>query len=159
MEDSEQGSSLDISGLPDSLEPLQSVIERAARELLTEHDMAPFAISISFVGDEEIAGINQSSLGRPGPTDVIAFDLSEDGLPYKTVGDIYVSLDTARENAACCGVGLGEELVRLSVHGILHVIGYLDEEPADKARMEAEQERVVSRFRQEVPPGQRPQGA
>jgi probable rRNA maturation factor len=146
MEETEQISCLDIKGLPPGMKHLKRLVEKAATETLREHDVGPHALSITFVGDGEMTRINRASLGRRGTTDVIAFDLSEAGLAYCKVGDIYISLDRAREQAARFKVGRREEIIRLVVHGVLHVIGYRDDTPSRKRRMEARQERTVKKL-------------
>jgi len=146
MEESDQSSSLDIEGLPADLSSLRDALHQAALQTLLEHDVKSYAISISFTGDGEISALNEERLGRTGPTDVIAFDLSEEGLPIDHVGDVYISVDTARENAGKYGVTLGEELLRLVIHGVLHVLGYADSDARDRARMEQVQESMVKRF-------------
>jgi rRNA maturation RNase YbeY len=113
---------------------------------LAEHSVRSYSISISFVTDGEISRINQESLHRQGPTDVIAFDLSEDGLPFERVGDVYISVDTALVNSKRFGVSAGEEILRLVVHGVLHVVGYTDRDPAERQKMERAQERIVKSF-------------
>ena len=73
--------------------------------------------------DREIARLNARHLGRQGPTDVIAFGLTRvAGEPV--IGDVYIAPMVARANAKRLGVGMREELVRLVVHGVLHVLGY-----------------------------------
>jgi probable rRNA maturation factor len=150
MEESDRSSSLDIEGLPAELSHLRDVLRQAALQALLEHDVKSYAISISFTGDAEISALNEERLGRAGPTDVIAFDLSEEGLPIDHVGDVYISLDTARENAGRYGVALGEELLRLVIHGVLHVLGYTDSDARGRARMEQVQESMVKRFSSEL---------
>jgi probable rRNA maturation factor len=78
-------------------------------------------ISLTLVDDEAMAVLNRRWLGREGPTDVIAFDLGEG---TELVGDVYIAPETARRNAAIFGVPLDEELLRLAIHGTLHVLGH-----------------------------------
>ncbi len=147
MEESDDHSqSVHISGLAGALAALGPVFERAAREILRGRGIHDYSLSIAFTDDEEIARINRESLGREGPTDVIAFDLSEEGLPLDRVGDVYISLDTARANSERFKVSQGEELLRLVVHGVLHVLGYSDGSPSERKEMEALQEEIVERF-------------
>jgi probable rRNA maturation factor len=146
MEESEQSSSLDMRGLPVRLKSLRGVLHEAAARTLHEHSVRSYSISISFVSDSEISRINEQSLNRAGPTDVIAFDLSENGLPIERVGDIYISIETALENSSRYGVGEGEELLRLVIHGVLHLLGYDDDGPRESRRMKRAQERIVKRF-------------
>lgn len=83
-------------------------------------------ISVTFVGARRIAAMNRKFLGHTGPTDVITFELEP--AAGAVIGDIYVSPEVARENAAAAGVGVREELVRLVVHGTLHVLGHTHDE-------------------------------
>lgn len=74
-----------------------------------------------------MARMNREFLGHSGATDVITFELGS-GEPASgrvvVVGDIYIAPDVARRNAIDNGVGIRQELVRLIVHGTLHVLGY-----------------------------------
>jgi probable rRNA maturation factor len=146
MDEGEQSSSVDVRGLPARLRSLKGVLRRAARQALLDHQVESYALSLSFVDDERISRLNKEFLGRSGPTDVIAFDLSEKGLPFERVGDIYVSLDTAQANSKNLGVSLDQELLRLVIHGVLHILGYSDERSPDELRMRKAQEDLVKRF-------------
>ena len=77
---------------------------------------------MTFLGDADIEAMNQKYLGRSGPTDVISFPMYESGEPV--LGDIYIGAEQAARQARELGVGLEEELVRLTVHGVLHVLGH-----------------------------------
>jgi probable rRNA maturation factor len=95
---------------------------RAARAALgSSPGLMAGELSISFVDDGEIASLNARWLERAGPTDVIAFSL---GTPVSVLGDIYISVDTAAENAVRLEVDPAEELQRLVIHGTLHVLGH-----------------------------------
>lgn len=78
-------------------------------------------------GDPEIAELNQRYLNRPGPTNVIAFPQQEGelaGLTPGLLGDVVVSLDTARREARENGLDPDQHLVRLLIHGLLHLLGH-----------------------------------
>jgi len=125
MEESDDySSSVHIRGLEGDLGSLRSLFERVSRHIFREHGVDKYVLSITFVGDEDMTRLNRNSLGREGSTDVISFDLSEEGLPYEKVGDIYISVDRARENSRRFDVSHSEELLRLVVHGTLHLLGY-----------------------------------
>jgi probable rRNA maturation factor len=79
------------------------------------------AVSVTLLDDEAIAELNRTYLDRDGPTDVIAFALGDAAAP---VGDVYLGVGQAARQAVEYGVSLAEELVRLTVHGTLHVLGY-----------------------------------
>jgi len=147
MEESDDHSQqVHIGGLSGATGFLRPVFEQVIRDIFRSHGIRKYALSVSFVGDEEIARLNRESLGRDGPTDVIAFDLSEEGLPLDKVGDVYISLDTARANSERFGVSAAEELLRLVVHGSLHVIGHTDGSPSERRDMETLQEEFVEKF-------------
>lgn len=78
-------------------------------------------ISLTLLGDEEIAALNRQYLGREGSTDVLAFSLGEPDAP---LGDVYVGFEQAGRQAAEHRVPLDEELARLAIHGTLHVLGH-----------------------------------
>jgi probable rRNA maturation factor len=146
MEESEQRSSIDIRGLPARFSSLRSVITQATKDLMVDHRITTYAVSISFVDDKAISRINEESLHRAGATDVIAFDLSEKGLPFEKVGDVYISTETAVANSTRFAVEPAEEILRLAVHGVLHVLGYDDGDAAGKRKMGRLQESIVRRF-------------
>jgi probable rRNA maturation factor len=125
--------------------PLRRLLTRAARAALRHSRAGDAEISVTLLADAEIAALNAEFLAHDGPTDVLSFPLyagEED-----PVGDIYVGLEQARRQAAANGVALDEELVRLTVHGVLHVLGY--DHPDGDARLESEmwavQEAIVAR--------------
>ena len=88
-----------------------------------------------FCSDEFLLGINQSHLQHDYYTDIISFDLSGKNGPVN--GEIYISVDRVRDNAAQLNVPINQELHRVIFHGILHLCGYKDKQPKDKKRMTA----------------------
>ena len=92
-----------------------------ARAVLRAEAVGDARLSISFVSNRRIAALNRRHLGHRGATDVISFVLP---MPSGLVGDIYVAPEVARRNAAEHGTSLREELTRLVVHGVLHVLGF-----------------------------------
>lgn len=84
-------------------------------------------ISVAFLRNSRMARMNREFLGHQGPTDVITFEMraarklaGDDAV----IGDIYIAPDVARGNAREQNVGVREELIRLVIHGTLHVLGY-----------------------------------
>ena len=116
----------------------------AARTALSSQPAVAVELSVTFVSDEEIGELNTRYLRRSGPTDVLAFSLGDDPL----VGDIYISVETARRNAMEFDVPLIEELLRLVVHGTLHVMGHDHPEgdARDQSAMFELQELLVGRL-------------
>jgi probable rRNA maturation factor len=93
-------------------------------------------VEISIVDDPTIAEVHAEFLDDPTATDAITF-------PY---GEVLVSCDTAASYAAAHGIEREEELFRYMVHGLTHLHGYLDYEPADRDALFAVQEPFVKRF-------------
>jgi rRNA maturation RNase YbeY len=131
-------------------------LKSVAKRLLREVNEPDSALSISLVDDSEIAELNREHRGKDKPTDVLSFPLYEAGEqalapstnsgqgPERLLGDVVISIDTARRQAADYDAPLQNELYRLLIHGILHVLGHDHEEPAERAAMEAEERRLAA---------------
>lgn len=100
--------------------PRPAVIRAAEATLSGERRSA--TLSISFVGRDHMRELNRRWKDRPDPTDVLAFPL--DGPGGSLAGDIYICPWMAARNAQALGVPLRQELARLVIHGVLHVLGY-----------------------------------
>lgn len=100
----------------------EEAVAGAARAVLRREGVEAAELSFALVGDEEIARLNREYLEHEGPTDVISFELPAPG--GARVGDVYIGAEQARRQAAELGVPLREELLRLAVHGTLHVLGH-----------------------------------
>jgi len=122
------------------------VREAAVATVRAEHVRAAM-LSITFVGRATMSQLNKRYLGHHGPTDVISFALASVGKRDAVVGDVYICAEVARDNARKQGISAGEELLRLVVHGTLHVLGH--DHPRGEARttsrMWRKQERILSR--------------
>lgn len=98
-------------------------IREAAIATLRAERVKDAMLSITFVGRAAISRLNKRYLGHEGATDVISFGLRRVGRRGAVVGDVYICAEVARENAKRQGISAGEELLRLVVHGTLHVLG------------------------------------
>jgi probable rRNA maturation factor len=98
-------------------------------------------LSIAFVTNAAIRKINRRFLKHDFATDVISFPLDSDLL-----GELVISGEYAVAEAAKRKIPAEEELLRYVAHGILHLLGYDDHRPADKARMWARQERELRKI-------------
>jgi probable rRNA maturation factor len=105
-------------------------VREIVRAVCRQRRVKDAMISVTFVTNRAIARMNREYLEHMGPTDVITFELSPAG--GVTMGDIYIAPDVARDNARAHGVGVREELVRLVVHGALHVLGHSHPEGDDR---------------------------
>jgi probable rRNA maturation factor len=126
-------------------------LKSTAKQLLREVDESTSSLSITLVGDDEIRALNRTYRGKDRPTDVLSFGL--DGalrnesagatVPERMLGDVVISVDTARRQAAEYDATLQVELYRLLIHGVLHVLGYDHERVAERVAMEAEERRLA----------------
>jgi probable rRNA maturation factor len=123
----------------------------ASRAALRAERVGDALVSITLLGRAAMAKLNREHLGHRGATDVISFGFTRATEADPVVGDIYIAPEVARENALSRGVPVREEIVRLVVHGTLHILGYEHPESIDAAEREASpmwkrQERIVRRL-------------
>lgn len=118
----------------------------AVGELVLRAEKAPAALlSVTLVSRRRIAVMNRKHLGHAGATDVISFGFRDPA--GAVIGDVYICPEVASENAKRHGVRVREELMRLVVHGTLHVLGH--DHPEGESRtgspMWKRQERLLAR--------------
>lgn len=104
-----------------------------------------------FTNDSEIRGLNQEYRNKGQPTDVLSFSQLEgnDGLvATPLLGDIVISLETASRQAEERGLSIEEELLRLVIHGLLHLAGYEHENVASavEREMQDQEDRLQNIF-------------
>jgi probable rRNA maturation factor len=120
-------------------------LRRQAVRLLRELGCPNAELSIALVDDAAIAALNARYRGVAGATDVLSFSLLEGAHAERRgalLGDVVVSLETAAVSARRARRTLDDEVLRLLIHGTLHLLGH-DHERADEARrMRAEERRV-----------------
>jgi probable rRNA maturation factor len=92
--------------------------------------------------DNILVQLNKEYLRHFTLTDIITFDLSEKA--GELSGDVYISVDRAKENAREFKVSLKNELSRLMIHGVLHLMGYKDKSVEERAQMRAREEFYLS---------------
>ena len=105
-------------------------------------------VDLAVVSARRIASLNRTWLGHRGPTDVISFDLTdpgEDGLWAQLV----VCADVAARQGPRHGQSAQRELLLYVTHGLLHLLGYDDQTPANAAGMHARQEQLLAAFYRE----------
>lgn len=119
---------------------------RTARKALRARDTHA-TITIYITNDAEIRKLNRTFHATDAPTDVLAFPMHSAGHPRELLylGDVVISYERARVQARQAGWRVSDELDLLTVHGILHLLGYTDETPAARARMWQEQERILGK--------------
>ena len=130
--DDRQSSPLPLAGL-----------ERLAAETLLAEGLATSELSLSFVTEDEIAGLHERYLHEAGPTDVLSFPLDEDDVDehgVRVLGDVVIAPSVAARNNPR---DRDAELRLLVVHGILHLLGHDHDEDEERAAMWAKQERYA----------------
>jgi rRNA maturation RNase YbeY len=100
-------------------------------------------INYIFVSDREILVLNKKYLHHSYPTDIITFDYSE---PNSVSGDIYISIDTVRYHAKKFQTTFNNELNRVMIHGLLHLLRYKDKSQKDKILMRKKEDYYLSLF-------------
>ena len=106
------------------------------------------SIAYIFCNDEKILEVNRQYLQHDYYTDIITFDYCEDeevmGHKNTISGDLFISLDTVRTNAEQQATTYEEELHRVIIHGILHLLGINDKRPGEREIMEAAENNALA---------------
>ena len=133
---------INIHQVPQSLnireEHLTSIITHVSEDLALNAE----SLSFVFVDDTYLADLHNRYLDDPSKTDVITFNLGED----KIEGEIYISHDRAFIQAGTYNVTFEEEIVRLMVHGVLHLAGYDDLREEERQKMKLEESRLLDLY-------------
>lgn len=106
--------------------------KRWIKEALEAHQKIPGEINFIFTGNEQLRLINREYLNHNYFTDVITFDNTQGKL---VAGDIFISIDQVKRNAVEYQCDWEEELRRVMIHGVLHMLGYKDKMAADERLM------------------------
>ncbi|QSB07067.1 rRNA maturation RNase YbeY [Natronoglycomyces albus] len=129
-----------------------------ARFALNEMDINPLAeLAVLIVDTDHMSELNHRWMGGNGPTDVLSFPMDEaipgrpDGLEPTTpiLGDLVLCPAVARAQAAEAGHSTAEEMHMLTVHGVLHILGYDHAEPDEAKEMFGLQNRLLEAWRQQ----------
>jgi rRNA maturation RNase YbeY len=119
-----------------------------AKAVLRSERVRHALVSITFVSRRHIATLNQRHLDHRGETDVISFGFTRSTKREPVIGDVYIAPEVASDNARARRISAREEIMRLVVHGILHVLGYDHPGGAEReaSPMWRRQERLVRRM-------------
>lgn len=110
-------------------------------QVAQSHNRLLRTVTYVFCSDEVILRVNRQFLQHDYYTDIITFD---DCTGRLLRGDIYISLDTVASNAAALEIDTGRELLRVIIHGILHLCGINDKGPGEREVMEAHENEALS---------------
>ena len=148
-----------ISKEPETIDIDKSIIEdikRAVETIGKLYDVKDSEVSITLTNNETIHELNRDYRGIDRPTDVLSFAFHESDEPeiitddidkaVDTLGDIIISVEMAKTQAEDYGHSLRREIVFLTVHGMLHLLGYDHMEEKDRLEMEKEQEYIMSQL-------------
>lgn len=123
----------------------------AVSALEREGHSGEWQLSILFTSDPRMQEMHLEFMGLDSPTDIMTFPYEDDGFGHEEVaaqgGDVVISVDTARENAAEHGWTVSDELLFLELHGILHILGWDDTDPEDRRRMLERQRNLLDAWR------------
>ena len=119
----------------------QTTVTEWIGRVAESHQRVVGDINYVFCDDEEILDVNRRYLQHDYYTDIITFDYGRGNV---LSGDLYISLDTVRSNAELLGKPYDEELHRVLVHGVLHLVGINDKGPGERELMEAAEDAALA---------------
>lgn len=122
-------------------------VTRFLDKVIRDEKRIPGDLIFIIADDEAVIKINREFLNHDYYTDVIAFDKSEEGL---VSGEVFISIDTVRANAREYKCRLQEEVVRVMIHGVLHLCGYRDGSTEERKKMFEVQEEKVAQIRESL---------
>ncbi|MBC6410413.1 MAG: rRNA maturation RNase YbeY [Ekhidna sp.] len=110
--------------------------------VISSHSLHPGPLNYIFCSDEYLLNINRKFLTHDYFTDIITFDNSESS--NEIAGDIFISIERVKENSESIGTNFYQELSRVIIHGLLHLLGFDDKTEADKLLMVTKEEEYLS---------------
>lgn len=114
----------------------KKLVKELTSSILEKLDLTGVEVSITLTDDQTIRDINMQWRGKDKPTDVLSFPQEDSiGYRYRILGDVVISLPYAKRQAEEIGLTYREEVLRLLVHGILHLIGYDHERSEEDERL------------------------
>lgn len=133
-----------FNNLPTELQSSESLLKPWLKELIRQHGFVPSDISYTFCDDEELLKINRQFLQHDTYTDIITFDY---GSARVVSGEIYISAQRVRENAADLKNSPQVEFLRVVAHGVLHLCGFKDKAPNEAEEMRSQEEGAMNLFK------------
>lgn len=102
------------------------------------------SVSYIFCSDEFLLGLNKQFLQHDTYTDILTFSLADS--PFPIIAEIYISIDRVKENAQKMKVSFENELLRVMIHGILHLCGYEDSTPVKKKKIHQKEDEYLALY-------------
>lgn len=135
----------EIQWLTDGDTPMPDIdtvaLQNWVAEVARRHDRIVGPLTYIFCDDEKILDVNRQFLRHDYYTDIITFDYSRG---RRISGDMFISLDTVATNAENVGADYSTELLRVIIHGVLHLCGINDKGPGEREIMEAHENDALS---------------
>jgi rRNA maturation RNase YbeY len=132
----------DTNFLPSDIPTLQKWIV----QVVENEGFVVEELNYIFCSDEHLHKINMEFLQHDTYTDVITFDQSEEEQVIE--GDIFISIERIRENAENFHVGAEDEMRRVMVHGVLHLLGFKDKSEEEVAQMRAKENEYLNLYKE-----------
>jgi probable rRNA maturation factor len=132
---------------PEAQTPLAASAQTIATAILECLGRADAELSVALVDDERMRGLNRDWRGKDATTDVLSFSQIEGEAVtsgIELLGDVVISVPVLEKQAADGGWTVDEELARLLLHGVLHLLGFDHESDEDARAMRFEEERIVA---------------
>ncbi|MGC8876145.1 rRNA maturation RNase YbeY [Thermus sp.] len=125
---------------------LRPRLRRALEGLMRELEVGDRAVTVILTGDRRLRALKRAWWGEDEATDVLSFPHYEPGDPFVPphLGDIWISLDTAKRQAEARGASLEEEVLVLAAHGLWHLLGHDHQKEEDWEGFRRVQERILA---------------
>ena len=124
--------------------PLPNNIHEWIKGVIIREDFILFEINVIFSSDRYLLTLNKKHLTHNYYTDILTFDYRTN--PKEIYGDLFISQERITENASSLNVSLDNELLRIIVHGLLHLFGYSDKSKKDKKLMRSMEDFYLSLY-------------
>lgn len=119
----------------------ETKIEEWISKVVASHNGELGELAYIFCSDEKILEVNNEYLQHDYYTDIITFDYTEDKI---ISGDMFISLDTVKSNSEQFKTNYNEELLRVIVHGVLHLCGFADATDEEESKMRELEDKALS---------------
>ncbi len=122
----------------------KTLVKNWVESVIKKEKKLPGKIQFVFTNDESLLEINKSFLNHNTLTDIITFDYCEE---KKVNGEIYISVERVKENAKKFNVDFENEILRVIIHGVLHLCGYKDKSKSDAEFMRKKENAALKLFK------------
>lgn len=124
----------------------KTLLKKWIAQTIQEKKRKEGQINFIFCSDAYLLSINKQYLHHDTYTDIITFDYSKESIGTPISGDIFISIERIKENAKKFSKTTEEELHRVIIHGILHLLGYADKTKAAKEEMTKQEDKCLKKL-------------